>query len=38
MQATKATTSSKGRPINWTAVIAKAAAAKAAQLQQQAKG
>jgi len=36
MQATKATTSSKGSPINWTKVIAEAAAAKAEQLQAQA--
>jgi|GEM_PF-4299113 len=38
MQVTKATTSSKGSPINWLKVIAEAAEAKAAQLQQQAKG
>ncbi len=38
MQVTKATTSSKGSPINWLKVIAEAAAAKAETLQQQAKG
>jgi len=38
MQATKAQTSSKGSPANWVKVIAEAAAAKAEQLQQQAKG
>jgi len=38
MQVTKATSSSKGSPINWVKVIAEAAEAKAAQLQQQAKG
>ena len=38
MQATTAKTSSKGSLINWTKVIAEAAAAKAEQLQQQAKG
>ena len=38
MQATKATTSSKGSPVNWLKVIAEAAAAKAEALQAQAKG
>jgi len=38
MTATTAKTSSKGSPINWTKVIAEAAAAKAETLQQQAKG
>ena len=36
MQATKATSSSKGSPINWIKVIAEAAEAKAGQLQAQA--
>ena len=36
MNATKATTSKQGSPINWTKVIAEAAAAKAEQLQAQA--
>ena len=38
MQATSAKTSKQGSPINWVKVIAEAAAAKAEQLQQQAKG
>jgi len=38
MNATSPKTSSKGSPINWTKVIAEAAAAKAETLQQQAKG
>jgi len=38
MNATSAKTTKQGSPINWTRVIAEAAAAKAAQLQQQAKG
>ncbi len=38
MNVTSAKTSSKGSPVNWTKVIAEAAAAKAEQLQQQAKG
>ena len=36
MNATTAKTSKQGSPINWTKVIAEAAAAKAAQLQAQA--
>jgi len=36
MNATSAKTSSKGSPINWTKVIAEAAAAKAETLQAQA--
>ena len=38
MNATTAKTSTQSSPINWTKVIAEAAAAKAEQLQQQAKG
>ncbi len=38
MTATTAKTTKQGSPINWTKVIAEAAAAKAEQLQQQAKG
>ena len=36
MQVTKATSSSKGSPINWLLIVAKAAEAKAEQLQAQA--
>ena len=36
MNATSTKTTKQGSPINWTAVIAEAAAAKAAQLQAQA--